>query len=389
MASLLATLITSKSSQLTEIPKPYVIEDGKEISIGRGPKCNVTFSDAKAVSHIHCYVRNRDNRIEIKDVSSNKTIVDGKPIVKNEWFPLTDGAEVVLSHDPKVKLEIRIGSEVLSRKKRKSTRHADGSIAEIRSLIRPEFEFFVVPPHFHSDSLSVEVGRSKQCDIKVEDKKVSSVHCKLNFKRVEGESIHWSLEIESVSKNKTYLGDTLIDGIHRIEAFTDPVKVALVFPAKEKPAEVLTVEPIVDDSQHSPEAMTAADMIQLELEKEEKRKRKELHQLEKQSKEWQVQYKQEIERLQEREHAILLEIETLNKQVVAKRSDSAKLRHFVTTIESEMNEEEEKFKTEMQMLKEEHERILADHTSEVNAATSKLQKLGDEKIRIQMGLSSE
>ena len=54
-----------------------------------------------------------------------------------------------------------------------------------------------------------------------------------------------------------------------------------------------------------------------------------------------------------------------------------------------MNQNEEKFKAQMQAMKEEHERRLAEYTSDVNSLTSKLQKLGEEKIRIQMGLSSQ
>jgi pSer/pThr/pTyr-binding forkhead associated (FHA) protein len=389
MASVLASIITSKTSQVKHLPKPFIIKTAQEISIGRGAKCDIAYADVKAISNVHCLVRNLENHVQIKDVSSNRTILDGKPLVKNEWFPLKDGSQVVLSHDPRVKFEVRIGSDILTTKKRKATfKPLPGSIAYITSSLRPEFQYSVVPDHSHAREVAVTVGRAKDCDVRVDDKKVSSVHCKFIFRRVEGESVHWSLEIESVSKNKTFVEDMLVDSENRTESFMEPLKIALVFPLKDKPVEVLTIEPVLEELSEPSAGLTAADLIQQELEKEEKRKRKELHHLEKQSKEWQTRYKQDIESLQEKEHSILLEIESLNKQISIKQVDTKKLRGTVDSIESDMNESELRFKRELEFLKEEHERKLADYTSQVNGVTSKLQKMGDEKIRIQMGLSN-
>ena len=388
MASILATLITSKSSQIPNIPKPFVVEFGREISIGRGSKCDLVYADAKPVSHIHCHVRNQDRIVEIKDVSSNRTLVDGKPIPKQEWVALKDGSEVLLAHEPKVKFEVRIGSEpIYSAKRKSSSKHRTGAIAEITSDIRQAFEFLVIPPHSHSDEASTTIGRSKECDVRLEDKKISSVHCKLHFKRAEGESVHWSLEVQSTSKNKTYIGTNLVEDVLRIETFEDPIKISFIYPEKEKAVEILTISPIVNDSVSSPELLTAADLIQQELEKEEKRRKKELHQLEKQGKEWQIRYKQDIDKLQETEHSVLLEIENLNKLISNKQKDLTKLRETVEAIESEMKRDDDEFKNDMTGIREEHEQKLSDYTSQVNGLTSKLQKLNEEKLKIQMGLS--
>ena len=281
MARVLATLITSKSSKIEIIPAPVIIQPDQEVVIGRSPKCDLVYADVKPVSHIHCYMRNHDRTIEIKDVSSNKTLVDGKPIPKQEWVALKDGAEVLLSQEPKVKFEVRIGPEpIMSKKRKSSSKHGSETIADITSTSRSKIEYSVVLPSPHSDEVSITIGRGKECNIRIDDKKISSVHCKLHFKRIEAESVHWSLEVASASKNKTYVGGQLVEESIRFETFADPVKIALVFPEKEKAVEVLTVEPLFNDSLSSPEPLTAAEMIQQELEKEEKRRKKELHQLE-------------------------------------------------------------------------------------------------------------
>jgi pSer/pThr/pTyr-binding forkhead associated (FHA) protein/uncharacterized protein YeeX (DUF496 family) len=389
MASVLATIVTSKSSQVTRIPNPLVIQPDAEISIGRGPKCDIVYGDAKSVSHVHCRIRNGSQGVQIKDVSSNKTWLDGKPLDKNTWVDVADGANVVLSHDPKVKFEVRVGSEAATSKKRRtSSKPQSGSIAVIRSWKHSELEYCVIPEAFHSNEVSVRIGRAKNCEIRIDDKKVSSTHCKVTFHREEGESIHWSVKIESISKNKTYIGSELVEDRKHIESFVDAVKIALVFPIGEKPVDILTLEPVmVDSTPESDEPMTAAEMIQQELAKEEKRRKKDIYMLEKQSKEWEVKYKQEIERMQTLEHSLMIEIEQVEKRIASKRKDNETLSDIVQSIEKIMHAEDLKFKSDIETLKKDHERRLADYTAEVAQVSAMYQKLYDEKLKLQMGLS--
>ena len=335
MASILATLITSRKCQLNHIPDPLILYPESEVSIGRSSKADLAFPDIKQISHVHCYVRNRAGIVEVKSVSTNRTFVCGKAIGKETWHRLRDGDTLCLSQAPKVKIEVRIGAEVNIKGKRKSARRGDSSIAEIRTPKRPNFEFFVVPPGSDSNKVSVTLGRSKDCDVVVDDKRISSTHCKLVFTRIEGESVHWNLQVECVSKNKTYLGSELIDDFRRITPFDEPITLCFVFPEGEKPVETFIITPIIDDSS-SPEPLTASDMIRQELEKEEKRQKKEMHHLEKRSKEWESQYRLEIEKLQDTEHELLGEIEKIERLVKAKRADMESLRATVHKEESKI-----------------------------------------------------
>jgi hypothetical protein len=250
-------------------------------------------------------------------------------------------------------------------------------------------ENFVVPTGTQSLEVSATIGRAKECDIRIDDKRISSIHCKLIFKRVEGESVHWNLTVDSVSKNKTYLGSHLVEDMQVIDPFTDPVKVALVFPLEGRPVDVLTIDPIVVEpsSPLSDEPiLTAAEMIQQELAKEEKRRKRELHQLEKHGKQWEVKYKQDIEDLQSSEHSLMLEIENLGRLIKAKKEDNRGLSTQVDHLEAGMAAAESKFKEEMDVLRKEHEDKLAAYTAEVNEVNTRYQKLSDEKIKLQMGL---
>lgn len=386
MASVLATLITSKSSQLSEIPKPLVVNPDSDVSIGRGPKCSLQLPDVKSISQVHCYIRNRGGAVSLKSVSSNKTLLNGKPVPKDAWVPLRDGMAITLSQDPKIKLDVRVGPGAAKHKKRKSSSlHRSSAIAEVVSSTRPDFEYFVVPSSSHSNDVSVTIGRAKDCDITIDNKKVSSTHCKLLFSRVEGESIHWRLTVEPVSKNKSYLGDEHLEGSKIFESFSDPISLALVFPSSDSPVEVLTITPIVEPPSEE-RALTATEMIEQELAKEEKRQKKELRQLEKESKGWEVQYKQEIEKNQDFEHQLLGEIELIQQKIKAKTSDNVSLNHEVQLEESAMARKDAAFKIEMDQLRLEHEQRLTESTALVNAVTSRFQRLTEEKLKIQMGL---
>jgi predicted nucleic acid-binding Zn-ribbon protein len=163
---------------------------------------------------------------------------------------------------------------------------------------------------------------------------------------------------------------------------------ALIFPLSEHPVEVLTVTPIVEAPTEE-RSLTAAEMIQLELEKEEKRQKKELRQLEKQSKEWESQYKQEIEKLQDSEHQLLSEIDQVQQKLKLKTVEIEALRRQVDSEESALARKDAEFKSEMEQLRGDHDRRLAEYTSEVNAVTLRFQKLTEEKLKIQMGLHQD
>ena len=388
MASNLATLISSRKCDIKHIPEPVIVYPGTEVSIGRSPKADLSFPDVKQISHVHCYVRNHAGTVELKSVSSNKTSVSGKPIAKEEWIRIRDGDSVCLSQEPLVKFEVRIGSEVNVKGKRKSSSKRSGTvIAEITSPTRPGFEYLVVPSSKHASELSVTIGRSKDCDVFIDNKKISSTHCKLVFSKVGGESVHWNMLIECVSRNKTYIGTVLIEEAKLIEHISEPVNICFVFPQGEKPVETFTITPVIEES-GSFEPVTASEMIKQELDKEQKRQRKELHHLEKRSKEWESQYRQGIEKLQDAEHELQIEIERMERSVKGKRSEIDALKEKVATEESHIKQKEETVNTQKESLRLEHNGKMMAATAELNGTIAKLQKLSDEKLQLQMGSST-
>ena len=390
MASNLATLITSRKCNLKHVPEAVIVYPDTEVAIGRSPKAELSFPGVKQISHEHCYVRNRMGVVEIKSVSSNRTFVCGKAIAKEQWLRLRDGDTVCLSQEPRVKFEVRIGSEVNMKGKRKSSRRSEGSVAEITSPIRPDFEYNVVPSSTQPHAVSVTIGRSKDCDVFVDNKKISSTHCKLIFSRSEdeGSSSVWNLLIECVSRNKTYIGSELIDENKRIEPFGEPVKICFVFPEGEKPVEVFTVTPVIDDSS-SPEPLTASDIIKQEIEKEHKRQKKELHHLEKKSKEWESQYREGIEKLQDAEHKLQVEIDKMERQIKLKGADLASVREQVNRDELLLKEKEDGLNSQKEALRKLHEQKILSATSELNHTILKLQTLTAEKLDLQMGSPSK
>ena len=395
MASVLATIITSRSSQLKHIPEPLIVHPNSEITVGRGPKCGLVYADVKSISQIHCHVRNRDGSVYIKSVSSNSTLVDGKPIPKDEWIELRDGNSVGLCADPKVKIEVRIGAEVLnsaSRKNKQALKNRGRAIAVITSRSDPKLEYLVLPPtNGGSDPISIAIGRSKGCHIFLDNKKISSVHCKLIFSRSPS---GWALKIEAESsKNKTYLGNDQIEESRKIDSLTEPFDLCFVFPARKKPEETLTVTPLAGEDDKSEEegepVLTAAEMIQQELEKEAKRQKKEFRQLEKQSVVWESNYKLEIQKLQDLEHALTKEIELSEIKLRAKRGDISVVQVKVQKVEEEMNSRDLQCKAHMVTLKSDHEARFANLTNSLNETMSRLHRLNEEKLRIQMGLDTQ
>lgn len=381
MASSLATLITSKNSSINTFPDPLEIGVGREITIGRSSSCDLVFPEVRALSHVHCHVRNSGSGVEIKCVSSNVTLVDGKPISKDQWVRLYDGACILLSKQPKVKLSLKIGEvdKLADKKRRTEVKKRTNAIAEITSASRDfPVKFFVSPLDHASrdEKIAVTIGRSKDCDIRLSHSKVSSAHCKLIFSRIEGESVHWSLEVESMSRNKTYVGAESVDegSPIRIESFTDPVLIHLVFPPHKNPVETITVTPLIIAS--VPEST--------ETTPEEKRQKKEVRAFEKQSDQWQRTYNQEVRNLIELENRLMSEIDSIEFAIVSKRADICKAQNEIDTMENNMTRKDQDFQSVMTKLKIDHGLKLTELTTAVNVVMTRLSQRTDEKLKLQL-----
>lgn len=381
MASSLATLITSKNSLINTFPEPLEIYPGHEISIGRASTCNLVFAEVRAVSHVHCYVRNSDRGVEIKSVSSNETLVDGNPIPKDLWIALYDGASILLSKQPKVKLSLKIGEvgKLADKKRRTEAKQRANAIAEITWASRDTpVKYFVSPSHHSSrdEKIAVTIGRSKDCDIRLSDSKVSSAHCKLIFSRVEGESVYWSLDVESMSRNKTYVGTESVDegSPVRIDSFADPIRIHLVFPPHKNPVETITITPLIISS--VPEST--------ETTPEEKRQKKEVRAFEKQSEQWQRTYNDEVRNLIELENRLMSEIDSIEFAIISKRADISRAQTDTDMIENNMKKKEEEFQAQMSGLRNDHTRKLSELTDSVNLVMTRLSQRTDEKLKLQL-----
>jgi len=385
MASRLATLVISKNSALTTFPNPVEIGVGDEITIGRSSSCNLVLSDVRSISHVHCRVRNTSDGVEIKCVSSNETLVDGNPIPHDQWVPLHDGASITLSKHPKVKLDLKIGdmSKSAEKKRRAEAKKRTNAIAEISSS-SPEnpIKYFVVSsdPHMSGENIALTIGRSKECNIRLSHSKISSVHCKLTFSRVEGESVHWSLAVENVSRNKTYVGTVSVEEEtpFRIDCFTDPISIHLVFPPHKNPVDTLVVTPLIISS--VPESVESTP--------EEKKQKKEVRALEKQSQQWQKTYSEEVKKLIELENRLLSEIDTIEISIVSKKSDIEKTKAELEKMENDMAKKDEEFGNQMSLLKDEHAKKLAQLTDSVNSVMARLAQRADEKLKLQLAASA-
>lgn len=165
MASSLATLSISKSSALKVPLEPLIVHSNSQITIGRSGKCDMSFPDLKSISHVHCYVRNRCGVIEIKSMSSNKTLFDSKPLPKDDWYIVRASGTLMLSSDSKIRIDVRIGEEALTTSKHKgktrSKRQTESGIAEIVSLTNPRLHHVVPAPAEALSVASATIGRSK------------------------------------------------------------------------------------------------------------------------------------------------------------------------------------------------------------------------------------
>ena len=385
MASRLATLVTSKNSAISTFPGPVEIDVGGEITIGRSNSCKMAFTDVRSVSHVHCRVRNSSGGVEIKCVSSNETLVDGNVLPKDQWVSLHDGSVITLSKHPKVKVNLKIGdmSKSAEKKRRTEAKKRTNAIAEISSSSPTNpIKYFVTPSDMHmsGENVSLTIGRSKECTIRLSDSKISSVHCKLTFSRIEGESVHWSLTVENVSRNKTYVGTVPVEeeSPFRVDSFTDPVSIHLVFPPHKNPVETIVVTPLVISS--VPESEEASP--------EEKRQKKEVRLLEKQSQEWQRTYKEEVKNLLELENRLMSEIDTIELSIVSKKSDITKSQLELEKMENQMRHKDEEFASQMNEIRDEHSKKLTQLTDSLNAVMARLSQRTDEKLKLQLADSS-
>ena len=381
MASRLATLVISKNSTITTFPNPVEIDVGDEISIGRSNSCQMAFPDVRSISHVHCRVRNSSSGVEIKCVSSNETLVDGNVLPKDQWVTLRDGSVITLSKHPKVKLSLKIGdmSRSAEKKRRTEAKRRTNAIAEISSS-SPEnpLKYFVTPSDMHmsGENIAITIGRSKECTIRLSHSKISSVHCKLTFSRIEGESVHWTLTVENVSRNKTYVGTVAVEEEtpFRIDSFTDPVSISLVFPPHKKPVDTIVVTPLIISSVPESE----------ETSPEEKKQKKEVRALEKQSQQWQRTYNEEVKKLIEIENRLLSEIDTIEASIVSKKSDITHSQLELEKMENDMKRKDEEFANQMSLLRNDHSKKLTQLTDNLNSVMARLAQRTDEKLKLQL-----
>ena len=381
MASSLATLVVSKNSDLNTFPPPLEIHAGSEVSVGRASSCDLVIPDVRALSHVHCHVRNSGHYVELKSVSSNETLVDGRTAPKDQWVRLHDGSSITLSKNPKVKLCLKIGemSKSAEKKRRTEAKQRINAIAQVTSTLPgSSLKYFVAPQEGHSsaDKVVVTIGRSKECNIRLGDSKISSVHCKLTFSRKEGESVHWSISVDTESRNKTYVGTHQVEegSPYVVDSFTDPLAIHLVFPPHKNPVETLVVTPlIIVSAPDSPESSP-----------EDKRQKKEARAFEKQSSQWQRTYKEEVRNMIELENRLMSEIDSLEIAIRNKQGDIVSAHQAVETKEKVMLKKEEEFVSQVNVMKEEHATKLTNLTESVNKIVARLAQLKEQKLELQL-----
>jgi pSer/pThr/pTyr-binding forkhead associated (FHA) protein len=381
MASSLATLVVSKNSDLNTFPPPLEIHAGSEVSVGRASSCDLVIPDVRALSHVHCYVRSSGQYVELKSVSSNETLVDGHTAPKDQWVRLHDGSSITLSKNPKVKLGLKIGemSKSAEKKRRTEAKQRINAIAQVTSTLPgSSLKYFVAPQEGHSsaDKVVVTIGRSKECNIRLGDSKISSVHCKLTFSRKEGESVHWSISVDTESRNKTYVGTHQVEegSPYVVDSFTDPLAIHLVFPPHKNPVETLVVTPLmIVSAPDSPESSP-----------EDKRQKKEARAFEKQSSQWQRTYNEEVRNMIELENRLMSEIDSLEIAIRNKQGDIVSAQQAVETKEKDMSRKEEEFVSQVNAMKEEHATKLTNLTESVNKIVARLAQLKEQKLELQL-----
>ena len=355
MASDLAMLTVSKSSSLNIIPDPIILHPNSVVTIGRGAKCDMCFPEVKSVSHVHCYVRSHDGVVQVKSVSSNKTMFDSIVLPNNEWHTVRGSGVLLLSSDSKIKIEIRVGDEALNHKKHKHKLHAkSGGIAQVFGVKDPRVHAIVSPKEDGIATLTV--GRSKECEIVIDNKKISSLHCTLVVKKLD--EIFTLTVRPGESRNKTYLNGDQVEDSMTVE-LNKSVDVCLVFPG-DKAVETLRIVPSAKED------------------REEKRRKKELRTLEKDDKKWNQTYQEEVNQLVEKESVFLCEIELVELKLTQKKKQVETLKKNLA--ERKLNSDSSKLID----IKKSHSENFEALTLSLAATVDKLNKLTQEKLDLLM-----
>ena len=203
----------------------------------------------------------------------------------------------------------------------------------------------------------------------LENKKISSQHCKIIFLTEEGQP-GYQLQISAESRNKTFIGDVEIQSSATIP-FSGPVDIAFVFPLSENPVEKLRISPLSESR---------------ELDPEDKRWKKEMRQLEKEDAKWNHSYGEDIKQLVEQEASLLKGIEQAERLLLHKQGEVGRLKSEIHRAETEMAMSEEKLKLDMEGLREDHKVAFAQLSAALTETIGRLGRLEEEKLKLQMNL---
>jgi pSer/pThr/pTyr-binding forkhead associated (FHA) protein len=176
--------------------------------IGRDPDCDFVILDPqRRVSRRHLEMKKEANVVYLKDLGSkNGTFIDGKKLIPEAWVPLNTGSTVTLSSDysfnwmevfpPEMEDSTRIffpkqeagddATRVFNQSEKVLILDAEKtSLGEVSSIDQTKFVF---------------IGRDPECQIKIDNPKVSRKHCQI---RMINESL---VEIEDLgSTNGTFV----------------------------------------------------------------------------------------------------------------------------------------------------------------------------------------
>jgi pSer/pThr/pTyr-binding forkhead associated (FHA) protein len=311
-------------------PKPQSkqLRSGEEISIGRSSKCDISFPDIKSISNVHVNIRCNDGILELKSVSKNCTLVDRRAVEPDEWTRLREGDKITLSSDPKVKLLILSGDK----KRHQLIGQGGEAIAEVKVRGQHESKDFVVRRPRGGEYVTVTIGRGKDNDIVIDDKRVSSNHFKLNFNLKNSE-----IEMISNSPNGTFYQNEKIENNISIN-LNSKNNFEFYLSSNSKPAGVVEIRPIVSNGEGGKKARREIEKIDLK---------------------WKNDFNEKINELTIKEHLLDKEIEQienlkikLENENISQKLKISKILHENSNlskhqIESEYSNNIEKLKLKL------------------------------------------
>lgn len=208
----------------------------------------------------------------------------------------------------------------------------------------------------------VSIGRNPKCDIVVDNKKVSSHHCAIRFIQ-DTSTLSWSVQIEPGTNNSTFVGPTRVTEPQPYPLSPDhPVKLSLVFPEIEKAVETFVVSLV------APVRREPTD----DLSPEEKRLKRELRDVERQTEQWEKSYNEESLKLMDAENALVREIVALEKSVGEKSAEVKLLKDTISRVECDMRLRENEFTANSTLIKDAHAKYYTLLTERLDAANEKL-----------------